>query len=50
MKINDPTLESHYLKRMISRVILQIYFQDYEDEELIDWLEDHPYTFEPALC
>jgi hypothetical protein len=48
--MNTIDLEQHYLRMTISKTILHIYFMEMEDEELIEWFEDHPKTFIGYEC
>lgn len=48
--MNTIDLEQAHLRMLISKTILQIYFMEMEDEEVIEWFEDHPKTFIGYEC
>jgi hypothetical protein len=48
--MNTIDIEYHVLRMLISKTILQIYFNDMDDKEILEWFEENPNAFQGYDC
>ena len=48
--MNTIDIEYHVLRMLISKTILQIYFNDMDDKEILEWFEENPNAFQGYEC